>query len=309
MSTAVPLQTFVTYLVAVVFIIAGLLLVRKETMRNAGRDRLLLFGPLFVAMPLAVFACDHFFEARAISRMVPRWIPGSLFWAYFVGAALLCAAISILANRRAALAAALLGIMWLLFVVLMHIPAIVRFPHERITWNIALRDLSFAGGAFALAYSLEWRARRARSVLWAARTFIAIPVIVFGVEAFVYPLFLPGVPNRRLTPAWMPGGPAWSYATGVIEIATGVCLLLNLKARRAAFWLGGAIVVLTICVYVPLMFANASSIDNGLNYVADTLLFAGTALLLARAHADETEAAQVLADDVAASPGHQVAGP
>jgi uncharacterized membrane protein len=273
----------VRYLVALIFTVAGLLMIRKQAAQTGALDRLVPLGPVFVAMPMAVFAFDHFIEARAIAGLVPRWIPGHLFWTYFVGVALLCAAISIVANRYAGLAAALLGVMWVLFEALMHIPTIIRVPHARIAWNIAFRDLSFAGGAFALAatYTEQWRTQGTHRLLWVARLFLGVPVLIFGAQHFIYPLFVPGVPDDRLTPTWMPFPHAWSYATGAIEVATGLCLVINWKARTAALWLGAAILVLVLFFYLPIMVAYASSIDDGLNYFADTLVLSGAALLFA----------------------------
>lgn len=277
-------DVWLRYLVALIFTIAGLLMVRKEAQQTGGLDRLMLLGPLFMAMPMAVFSADHFVEAQAISHIVPSWIPGPLFWTYFVGVALLCAAISLVANRYAGLASALLGIMWLLFEALMHIPAIVRVPHERIAWNIALRDLSFAGGAFALAatYSDRWRTQGTHRLLWAARLFLGLPVLIFGIESFIFPLFVPGIPDDRLAPTWVPLRPAWNYVMGAIEAVTGLCLVINRKARTAALVLGVAILVLVLVYYVPIMIASASNIDDGLNYFTDTLVLSGAALLFAR---------------------------
>jgi len=277
------------YLMALIFTIAGLVVVRKDAPQSGDLDRLVPFGPVFLAMPMAVFAAEHFVAARAIAGLVPSWIPGHLFWTYFVGAALLCAAVSIVANRYAGLASALLGIMWLLFEALMHIPAIVRHPHARLAWNIALRDLSFAGGAFALAatHSQRWRTQGTHRLLWAARLFLGVPVLVFGVESFMYPLFVPGIPDNRLTPTWMPLRPAWNYGTGAVEVATGLCLMMNRKARAAAIWLGVAILLLVLFFYLPIMVAYASSIDDGLNYFADTLVLSGAALLFAASQSPE----------------------
>jgi uncharacterized membrane protein len=282
-------DVWLRYFVALIFTVAGLVMVRKDAPQTGALDRLLPLGPVFLAMPMAVFAFDHFIEAHDIMRIVPKWIPGPLFWTYFVGVALLCAAVSLVANRYVGLASALLGIMWLLFEALMHIPAIRRHPHARIAWNIALRDLSFAGGAFALAatYSEQWRTEGTHRLLWVARLFLGVPVLIFGVQHFIYPLFVPGVPDNRLTPAWMPFPHAWSYATGAIEVATGLCLVINRRARTATLWLGAAILVLVLLFYLPIMVASASSIDDGLNYFADTLVLSGAALLFARSQRPE----------------------
>lgn len=277
-------NVFLTYVVALIVTVAGVVTARKEAPQNGALAQLLSFGPLFMAMPMAVFACDHFIEAQAISRLVPSWIPGHMFWTYFVGVALICAAASMATNRCAGLASFMLGIMFVLFEVLMHIPNIFRFPHARVAWNVALRDFSFGGGTLAMAatYTQQWRTQGTHHLLWIPRLFIAVPVIVFGVESFIYPLGVPGITLNPLMPAWIPLRPFWNYATGAIEVITGICLLINLRARAAAIWLGVTILLLVLIVYLPVLIANASSIDNGLNFFADTLVLSGVALLYAR---------------------------
>jgi uncharacterized membrane protein len=273
------------YLVGLAFLVTGLVIASKEAPQTGLLDRLVLLGPVFFAVPIAVFGTEHFLEARAMAKAVPSWIPGQLFWAYFVGAALICAAVSMVVKRYVGLSAALFGIMMLLFEVLLHIPRVFAAPHNRFAWNIVLREFTFAGGAFALAItqSKEWRTRGTHRFLWVPRLLIGIPITVFGVEYFLYPLFVPGIPLNRLMPAWVPAAAVWNYATGAVQVVTGLCLVINRKARPAAIWLGLTILFHVIFIYVPIMVTDASSLRNelNLNYVFDTLLLSGAAFLLA----------------------------
>jgi hypothetical protein len=75
-------------------LVAGLFLLRARFTAASGVSKILLLGPVFEAVALAIFAAEHFLAARDLSAIVPRWMPGPLFWTYFVGAALLAAAIS-----------------------------------------------------------------------------------------------------------------------------------------------------------------------------------------------------------------------
>jgi len=298
-------DVWLRYFVALIFTVAGLVMVRKEVLqtgvgdrpRTGVLDRLVALGPLFMAMPMAVFAFDHFIEAQSIQRAVPPWMPGGqLFWTYLVGAALLCAAVSIVANRYTGLASLMLGIMFLVFEAFLHIPAVVRSPafmhisavvrspQLRQPYTILFRDFSFAGGAFALAatYSQQWRTQGTHRFLWVARLMIGVPVIAFGVQSFIYPLNVPGIALVPLMPTWIPLRPVWNYAMGAVEVVTGLCLVMNLKARAAALWLGVANLVIVLVIYVPILIVNASSITKGLNFFADTLVLSGVAFLFAR---------------------------
>jgi uncharacterized membrane protein len=74
--------------------------VLKEASRAHGFDRIPPFGRLFLAVPMAVFGAQHFTAAIYVARLLPSWIPGHLFWTYFVGIALLSAALSMSLGRK-----------------------------------------------------------------------------------------------------------------------------------------------------------------------------------------------------------------
>src|SRR6266480_4471309 len=68
---------------------------RGDWQMARGFDKLILFGPLFYAAPLATFGTEHFTLTAAIASIVPKWIPWHLFWAYLVGACFIAAALSL----------------------------------------------------------------------------------------------------------------------------------------------------------------------------------------------------------------------
>jgi hypothetical protein len=248
---------------------------------QSGFDRFTTFGRLWFAIPLAVFGAEHLADAADVAELVPRWIPGHLFWAYFVGLALVFAALSIVLKIQARLAATLLGVMFLSFVAMIHIPNIVAQP-DRFFWAIGLRDLSFSGGAFALAGSQRssGSAYGKPLLMHLGRFFIAIPALFFGVEHFLHAAYVPGVPLNKLTPAWIPGRLFLTYFTGLVLLAAGACLLANKKARWAAGTLGATILLLMLVVYLPMLIAAPTSVV-AMNYFADTLMFGGAVLILA----------------------------
>lgn len=259
---------------------------RKGLRQSRGLDKLLALTPLFMAVPLAVFGADHFIAAESIARLVPSWIPGHLFWVYFVGTCLIGAALSLAVEKYAALAGALFGILLLLFEPLISIPAVVGAPANRILWAVALRDLSFSGGAlsFALTQARSWKDRRTYRLLAVTRIFIAVPIVFFAVEHFLHPEFAPGVPLALQTPEWIPARLLWGYATGAVFLVTGLCLLANQKTRLAATWLGLMILLLCFAIYLPYVVADPSG--NSLNYFADTLLLSASALAFAASQAN-----------------------
>jgi uncharacterized membrane protein YphA (DoxX/SURF4 family) len=108
-------------------------------------------GRFLIAISLVVFAVQHFMYARFVATLVPTWIPARLFWAYFTGVAFVAAAISIATKRMLGVAATLLGTMFFLFVVLLHIPRVggaIRNGNEVTSLFVAV---AMCGLAFVLA--------------------------------------------------------------------------------------------------------------------------------------------------------------
>jgi len=272
-----------------IYLVAGVFIFRKEISAARGWDKLIALGCVFIAVPLAVFAPEHFRGPEFVQNMVPAWMPGPhWFWAYFVGCALLAAATSLTVRKFVRLSSTLLGLMFFLFVCLIYLPSLLRHSTSRFAWIYLLRDLSFAAGAWALA-GVQWRAaspQLSKGMILFARIVITIAAIFYGVQHFLHPQFAAGVPLELITPSWVPFPRVWVYLTGAILVASGIGLILNKTCRIAAASIGALMTFLTLFLYVPiLILAHGSSagINEGLNYVADTLLYAGAALALASA--------------------------
>ncbi len=282
-------MAFWIYVSAAVVFIVGFITIFKELPREHGVDKVMPFGRLCFAIPLAVFGSEHFTSTANIAALVPDWIPAHTLWVYLVGLGFLCAALSIAARVQARLAAALVGMTMLIFVLVMDAPAVVADPGNRFSWALALRQLAFSGGAFALAMS-PWSARSRqqprgrRSTTWVAvpRFFVGVASLFYGVEHLLHPEYLPGVPLKKLTPDWVPGRIGVGYVVGVVLIAAGACLLMNKRARIAATALGVTILLAVLWVYLPVLVRAPTDII-ALNYFFDTMLFGGTILLVANA--------------------------
>lgn len=113
----------------------------------AGRPRL---GRQLVAVALLVFAGLHALFGPFVATLIPAWIPGRLFWAYFVGAAFLAAAISLLLNRYVRLSAGLLSLMFSLWVLGLHGPRVAANPLLEPEWTSAVVALGVAGASLLL---------------------------------------------------------------------------------------------------------------------------------------------------------------
>ncbi|MFZ0433258.1 MAG: hypothetical protein WAL86_11255 [Candidatus Acidiferrales bacterium] len=286
-SLAIPSVVIWSYFVGGVVLAIGLAVIflRGDWQKARGFDKLILFGPLFYAAPLAAFGTEHFTLTAAIASIVPAWIPWHEFWAYFVGACFIAAALSMVTRIQARLSASLLALVFFLFVVLMDVPAWAQNPRDRFGLTLALRELAFSGGALALAVSLteQWRERGTHILATIARYFVAIPVVFYSFEQFMHGDHVPAVPLEAVTPHYVFGHAIWTYLAAVVYAAAGIPLLFGKKTRAAATWVGLSVLFVELVVYVPIAIVQRASLDNGLNYLGDTLMFCGAVLLLAGA--------------------------
>jgi len=176
------------------------------------------------------------------------------------------------------------------FVAMIHLPGALARPHDRIIWTIVFREMSFGGGGWLLAGSAPdgWRRQTRSALTTVGRVFVASAVILFGIEHFPHATGMPGVPLPKQMPTWIPGRVLIGYVTGVGLLVTGASILVGRKTRVVAACLGGWLLLLVLVVYGPVLVRALSEPATGaklegINYFADTLLFAGTILALASA--------------------------
>jgi uncharacterized membrane protein len=177
-----------------------------------------------------------------------------------------------------------------LFVLLMDLPAAIARPATPLTWALAARQATFAIGALAL-FATETRSRSPKSsetLATIARIWTASVLVFYGVLHVVHPERAPGVPSPVLTAAWVPLPLVIAYATGCLLIAFGALMLVRRHASAAAALCGLLMVLLTLGLYVPQFFLARTVLERvtAINFIFDTLLFAGTVLVVSKAIAD-----------------------
>lgn len=258
----------------------GLALVWPRFRAASGADKIIVLAPVFEAAPLAVFAMEHFLDAHDLMQIVPHWLPGPLFWTYFVGACLMAAAVSLITARGVRWASPMLALLFLIIVATIDLPGLASHARERIFWILMVRETAFGAGAMVLAGSL-WAGRLGAGLRQCGRVILAATFVFYAIEHFLFPRNVPGVPLEKLTPAWMPAPVLMAYLVGIVLLLAGIGLLFRGTFRVAAAGAGLVLLLLTAFFYLPilLMELRIPLAVEGLNYVYDTMLFAGTALL------------------------------
>jgi len=274
----------------IVLFLIGVLAAKNDIAEARSLDKIVALSNLCFAIPLAVFGALHLFGPQFVIAIVPEYMPWRLFWVYSVGCALIAASLSIATKIGVRWSGALFGIMMFLFVAMIHLPGALRDPHDRFIWTIVFREMSFGGAGWILAGNARdgWRGQSKSTLIAVGRVFVTMAALLFGIEHFLHATGLPGVPLQKQMPTWIPGRVLIDYVTGAALLVAGGSILLTRKTRMVATCLGGWILLMVLVIYGPVLIVALSEPDTavkveGINYFADTLLFAGAILALARA--------------------------
>ncbi len=153
--------------------LAGLLRPRKfKRYRSKTERALITSGPYLFAICAIVFGLDHMLYLSYVATLIPSWIPGSgLFWAWFTAVAFIAAGGSIAIRRMDFVSSFLLGMMFLLWLVILHIPRVlygtmIHDPNLPNEWSSTFVAMGMSGISFITACQ-----SRQRHQLHAARTF------------------------------------------------------------------------------------------------------------------------------------------
>ncbi len=234
-------------------------------------------GRVFVAISLVVFGVQHFIYGGFVATLVPAFMPRRLFWAYFVGVAFVAAAAGIFTKMLARPAATMLGVMFFLFVVLLHIPRIIGNSRNGDEWTSGFVALAMCGGAWILANVAPLEEReKADPFLGLGRYFFALAFVAFGIQHFVYARTAAG-----LGPPWYLGRPLWLYLMGAILVAAGAAISFGQKTRMAANLLAAILFLFFLLLYIPRIIRhlhNPGPWTSGFEILA----MCGSALVLAR---------------------------
>ena len=266
-------------------LVAGVIAQRTGLKSGPLTARAIAQGRVFVAAPLATFGALHLAAAKGLMNMVPDYMPWPLFWVYLVGFGLIATALSLIFDCLVFWSSLLAGGMFLAFVAMMDLPGVITAQHDRFAFALLARETTFGCALLALAGSVAPRDSRWAKLVTPCRIVFAVVAIFYGIEHFLHPEFLPGVPLEKLTPSWVPVPRLWGYLVGAVLLESGAMLLLNRRASDAAARLGIVLAATVAIIYVPMLWPahGTDQIVEAIDYIGDTLLYAGTALIVGEA--------------------------
>lgn len=224
------------------------------------------FGRILFAIGIAAFGAQYLLYGRYLGGLppVPPWAPGGTMGAYLVGVFLVVAAISIAIQWNARFFALLIGVLFLLCVVFLHLQHLSDVIHKGNDRTRALEPLALAAAAFILAGT--YASHSAKSSAWHTVTEIAIKsarfvfvftLVIFGWQHFEYATYL-----ATLVPAWIPFHLGWIYFTGAGFIAAGACIALKILGRFAATALGLMFFLWVVTLHAPRVYHSLHNCDE-----------------------------------------------
>ncbi|MGB6669781.1 MAG: hypothetical protein WBE73_15660 [Candidatus Acidiferrum sp.] len=109
-------------------------------------------GRILLGICTASFTLEQAFYLQSTAGFVPKWIPPSqMFWAVTTTVLFALAALALLANLMALLAARLLTLMLVFFGLLVWVPSLLSDPRSHTNWSETAETFAIAGTAWILA--------------------------------------------------------------------------------------------------------------------------------------------------------------
>lgn len=116
---------------------------------------------VFYGLAMLAFGLSHFFYLDLTAPLIPDWIPGHMFWAYFTGTAYLAAGLAMLIGVWARLAALLSALQMVGFLLLVWLPLILAGKMDPFNWGEVTVNCALVAGAWVVVESY-------RSIPWLA---------------------------------------------------------------------------------------------------------------------------------------------
>jgi uncharacterized membrane protein len=114
-----------------------------------------VFGRYIFVFSIILLGVQHFMYAQFVATLVPAWMPGHLFLTYLTGIGMIATGLAIATGVLSRLASVLLGIMFLIIFVTLHVPRVLAQIHNADELTSAFVALGFAGASFTFAAYLS----------------------------------------------------------------------------------------------------------------------------------------------------------
>lgn len=208
-------------------------------------------GRAIFALAIAALGIENLVCARTVSHalgpqynVIPvlPWLPAIPWLAYLFGAIWIACAAGLLSSRTVKSSAMALGGLVFICALVLDVPKYAVSLGDMGLRTTALEPLSLA----TLAWLLPGPHVTSRLLERISRYLLGLALVVFGVDHFFALGFI-----ASLIPRWIPWHVFWVGFFGVVFIAGGVSIALNLLARWGAFGTGLMFGIWVVTLHLP----------------------------------------------------------
>ena len=252
----------------------------------------IFYGSAIAATGIQQLFFKDFFQI--LFPPLPYKIPGLIYLVWLVSVILFIAGTAICLNFKTRFFAYLLGCIFLFFFIFCYIPyELFISPYSPIhlgVWVQSLKELAYAGGAFAIASQMTSNTNTAKSkssfigflekIAPFGRVMFSITMISFGVSHFYYTGTV-----ENMVPDWIPFHRFWTYFAAIALIGSGISIVLKFRINVIGNLLGIMIFIWFIVLHIPDALANPI-INNGneVTSMFSALAFSGIAFVIANSN-------------------------
>ncbi len=215
------------------------------------------------------------------------WIAGLTAVAYIFGVLLLLAGVCIVFEKKAGLAALLLGTVLLLIFCFYFIPYQLMASPDYLhfgDWENAAKELALCGGAFVIAGSLSQKNKNSlkgplEKLAPIGSTLFAIAIFSFGIDHYLF-----AKEAADYVPSWVPFHLFWMYFTGTALLGSGIAIIFKIKPTLSATLLGAMILTWVIILHIPrIIVSPVAYMGSEITSTLIALAYSGIAFVIAGA--------------------------
>jgi uncharacterized membrane protein YphA (DoxX/SURF4 family) len=214
-------------------------------------------GRIFYGIAMAAMGFLTIYNHDFPYMLIPsqhRWMNDHVLLIYISGGLLVLAGAYIALGKKVMPVSLLLGSVLLMIFCFYFVPyeflASPNYMHFY-DWENAVKELSLAGGALAIAGSHLGKSQN--PVIRFLGRLIPLGAIIFSLTIISFSInhFLYAKEAADYIPSWVPNHMFWIYFAGVALLGSGMAILLKIKPGLMAALLGTMIFIWVIILHIP----------------------------------------------------------